>query len=77
MADFELQRESQPPDDRQFNVIRGLCYFALTLNCLSSGGCDSLEKRYSKPNHDIPATAETRAKNRACADLLGMKENTK
>ena len=41
------------------------------------GGCDAVEKRFSKPNHDVPATAETRAKNRACADLLGMKENTK
>jgi len=41
------------------------------------GGCDSVEKRFNKPNHDVPATAETRAKNRACADLLGMRENTK
>jgi hypothetical protein len=41
------------------------------------GGCDAVEKRFNKPNHDVPATAETRAKNRACADLLGMRENTK
>lgn len=29
---------------------------------------------FSKPNHDIPATAATRARNRACADLFGMGE---
>jgi hypothetical protein len=29
---------------------------------------------FSKPNHDIPATAMTRATNRACADLFGMGE---
>lgn len=27
---------------------------------------------FSHPNHDIPATAETRAKNRAAADLFGL-----
>lgn len=29
---------------------------------------------FSHPNHDIPATAETRAKNRAASDLFGMGE---
>ncbi|CAK9257000.1 unnamed protein product [Sphagnum jensenii] len=38
------------------------------------GSCDRGEKRFSKPNHDIPCTAETRAKNRACQDLLGIGE---
>ena len=28
-------------------------------------------KKYTKPDHDIPATAHTRAKNRAIADLVG------
>ena len=37
------------------------------------GSCSRGEKSFSKPNHDIPATAETRAKNRACQDLFGMK----
>jgi hypothetical protein len=36
------------------------------------GSCSRGEKTFSKPNHDIPATAETRAKNRACQDLFGM-----
>ncbi|KAJ8754213.1 hypothetical protein K2173_002113 [Erythroxylum novogranatense] len=36
------------------------------------GSCERREKRFSKPNHDIPSTAETRAKNKACQDLLGI-----
>ena len=48
----------------------------LTLSsyCIWSGGrfsdgwgsCDRREKRFNKPNHDIPSTAKTRAKNKAC-----------
>ncbi|KAK6942957.1 hypothetical protein RJ641_028334 [Dillenia turbinata] len=38
------------------------------------GSCDRREKRFTKPNHDIPSTAETRAKNKACQDLLGIGE---
>ena len=38
------------------------------------GACSRDERQFSKPNHDIPATAETRAKNRASADLFGMGE---
>ncbi|CAL5334931.1 unnamed protein product [Camellia sinensis] len=30
------------------------------------GSCERREKRFLKPNHDVPSTAETRAKNRAC-----------
>ncbi|KAH6805890.1 peptide transporter family protein [Perilla frutescens var. frutescens] len=30
------------------------------------GSCERREKKFMKPNHDIPSTAETRAKNRAC-----------
>ncbi|KVI12095.1 hypothetical protein Ccrd_009456, partial [Cynara cardunculus var. scolymus] len=30
------------------------------------GSCDRREKKFIKPNHDIPSTAETRAKNKAC-----------
>ncbi|KAL8480563.1 hypothetical protein ACS0TY_027197 [Phlomoides rotata] len=38
------------------------------------GSCERREKKFMKPNHDIPSTAETRAKNRACQDLLGIGE---
>lgn len=30
------------------------------------GSCERREKKFLKPNHDIPSTAETRAKNKAC-----------
>ncbi|KAF2303093.1 hypothetical protein GH714_013713 [Hevea brasiliensis] len=32
------------------------------------GSCERREKRFLKPNHDIPSTAETRAKNKACQE---------
>jgi|TARA_R110002012_G_C11507890_1_gene598085 hypothetical protein len=39
------------------------------------GACDVSERNAGrKATHDIPATAETRAKNRAAADLFGMGE---
>ncbi|KAF5188610.1 peptide transporter family protein [Thalictrum thalictroides] len=38
------------------------------------GSCERREKRFMKPNNDIPSTAETRAKNKACQDLLGIGE---
>ncbi|XP_059667823.1 uncharacterized protein LOC132313161 isoform X2 [Cornus florida] len=38
------------------------------------GSCERREKRFLKPNNDIPSTAETRAKNKACQDLLGIGE---
>lgn len=36
-------------------------------------GCSG-RRHFSNPSHDIPATAHTRAKNRACLDLFGMGE---
>ncbi|XP_040382070.1 uncharacterized protein LOC102703988 [Oryza brachyantha] len=36
------------------------------------GSCDRREKKLNKPNHDVPSTAETRAKNKACQDLVGI-----
>lgn len=34
------------------------------------GSCERREKRFLKPNHDIPSTAETRAKNKSCQVYL-------
>lgn len=36
-------------------------------------GCDGFN-HFSKPQHDLPATAATRAQNRACSDLFGFGE---
>ena len=39
------------------------------------GNCSKFENRgFNKPNHDIPATAMTRATNRAISDLIGAGE---
>jgi hypothetical protein len=38
------------------------------------GACDKTERVFSKPEHDIPATAITRAKNRAISDMVGAGE---
>lgn len=38
------------------------------------GNCSKFERGFSKPNHDIPATAMTRAINRAVSDLIGAGE---
>jgi hypothetical protein len=40
------------------------------------GACSHSERRFSKPEHDIIATAATRAHNRATSDLVGMGEVT-
>ena len=38
------------------------------------GSCSIRERDFSKPDHDIPATAHTRAKNRAISDMIGAGE---
>ena len=40
------------------------------------GNCSRQEGNKAHPNHDIPATAMTRATNRAIADLIGAGEVT-
>jgi hypothetical protein len=40
------------------------------------GACSITERRFSKPEHDLLATAATRALNRATANLVGMGEVT-
>ena len=45
-------------------------------HCDGWGNCSRHEGNKNKPNHDIPATAMTRATNRAIADLIGAGEVT-
>ena len=60
-------------------VSRASCRVRGTMPCGrfadAYGSCDRGEKRFQKPNSDIPATAETRAKTRAIQDLLGIGES--
>ena len=46
------------------------------IHCDGWGNCSRREGNKNKPNHDIPATAMTRATNRAIADLIGAGEVT-
>ena len=41
---------------------------------VAGAACDSLERRFAHINHDVMATAETRAKKRAIEELAGMGE---
>ncbi|KAH7283564.1 hypothetical protein KP509_34G013700 [Ceratopteris richardii] len=74
---FEIKDKTIQVD--QSNVVQR-AEFVVRANMQSGrytdawGSCDRNEKRFSKPNHDIPSTAETRAKTRACQDLLGIGE---
>lgn len=43
-------------------------------HCPARNGEPCNVQHFSHPEHDIPATAHTRAKNRACADLYGFGE---
>jgi len=58
-------------------------YARYRVRCLAPNGrvtegvgvCSTKEQRgFSKPEHDIPATAHTRAKNRAISDMIGAGE---
>uniref|UniRef100_A0A7S1DYA4 Uncharacterized protein n=1 Tax=Hemiselmis andersenii TaxID=464988 RepID=A0A7S1DYA4_HEMAN len=72
---FELQSEDIVRD-QHYNVVSAkFVYRAILPNGRFSdgwGSCCPNEKKFMKPNHDCPATAETRAKNRACADVFGI-----
>jgi len=43
--------------------------------CEAYGSCHRCEKKWSTPNHDIPTTAETRAKKRAVCEITGTSGN--
>ncbi|XP_052174773.1 uncharacterized protein LOC127789810 [Diospyros lotus] len=74
---YEIKDKSIEFDDRR-NVLRSEFVVRAYMNggrfSDGWGSCERSEKRFSKPNHDIPSTAETRAKNKACQDLLGIGE---
>ncbi|GKV30006.1 hypothetical protein SLEP1_g38873 [Rubroshorea leprosula] len=74
---FEIKDKTIEFDDNR-NVQRAefvvRAYMQGGRFCDGWGSCERREKRFLKPNHDIPSTAETRAKNKACQDLLGIGE---
>jgi hypothetical protein len=87
---FEIVSHTRERDDHGHTVSAEFIVRATAPNGRFAdgwGNCDCHERckdacpegckgftHFSKPHHDIPATAETRAKNRAAADLFGMGE---
>lgn len=43
-------------------------------SAMGIGTCSTKERKFAHPDHDILATAHTRAKNRAISDLIGLGE---
>uniref|UniRef100_A0ACD5YC65 Uncharacterized protein n=1 Tax=Avena sativa TaxID=4498 RepID=A0ACD5YC65_AVESA len=75
---FEIRDHSIEFDDsRNVNRAEFLVRASMQGGRFSDGwgSCDRRGKRFNNPNHDIPSTAETRAKNKACQDLLGIGHN--
>jgi hypothetical protein len=72
VRDRDYERDEQGRIVRAEIVVRAMAPNGRYMDGL--GVCDISERKFSKPNHDIPATAMTRATNRACADLFGMGE---
>uniref|UniRef100_A0ACD5WMN7 Uncharacterized protein n=1 Tax=Avena sativa TaxID=4498 RepID=A0ACD5WMN7_AVESA len=79
---FEIRDHSIEFDDSR-NVNRAEFLVRASMQYVILGGrfsdgwgsCDRRGKRFNNPNHDIPSTAETKAKNKACQDLLGIGHN--
>lgn len=74
---LDLQISSREIDrDERGKIIRAhvVCRAVATNGRYADGdgGCSIDERRFSKPEHDIPAVATTRATNRAISNLVGM-----
>lgn len=71
----EIVARATAPNGRSMDGL-GLC--DLREKCYRSGKCTDPDHdpstHFSHAQHDVPATAATRATNRACADLFGMGE---
>ncbi|XP_074268926.1 uncharacterized protein LOC141592220 isoform X2 [Silene latifolia] len=71
---FEIKDKTIEFDDNR-NVQRAEFLIRASMHGRFSdgwGSCERREKKFMKPNNDIPSTAETRAKNKACQDLIGI-----
>ena len=70
--------ETRDPDGRLFRATARVRATDPTGRYWESGGACSLDERgrdlSAKPEHDLPATAETRAANRATSSLIGFGE---
>lgn len=68
----EVVARATAPNGRAMDGI-GACDVKEKCRNNCPANCDGT-RHFSNPSHDLPATAATRATNRACADLFGMGE---
>jgi len=65
-------------EERQIPLDKGDYYWKIKVECTAPNGrvtegvgiCASTERKFSHPEHDIYATAHTRAKNRSISDMI-------
>jgi hypothetical protein len=71
ISDRILKEErTERPDGSFFWKIEVEAYAPNGRACVGVGACDSLERRFAHAEHDVYATAHTRAKSRAISDLV-------
>jgi len=71
ISDRLLKEERTDRDDGSFNwrvVVQAIAPNGRS--CVGVGACDSRERNFAHVEHDIYATAHTRAKNRAISDMI-------
>lgn len=68
------EREEQPDGNFLWRVTVEAYHAKTGRAAIGIGTCSTRERKFSHPDHDVLATAHTRAKNRAISDLIGLGE---
>jgi len=68
------EREDQGNGDFLWRVEVEAYHVKTGRSAVGVGTCSTKERKFAHPDHDILATAHTRAKNRAISDLIGLGE---
>ncbi len=74
LTDKIVQEDQVHTDNNYYWKIKVVCTAPNGRMTEGVGICSSTEKKFSHPEHDIYATAHTRAKNRAISDMIAAGE---
>ncbi|AFU58636.1 hypothetical protein Ngar_c17030 [Candidatus Nitrososphaera gargensis Ga9.2] len=76
ISDRIVSKEREDQDDGHFlwRVEVEAYHVRTGRSAMGIGTCSTKERKFAHPDHDILATAHTRAKNRAISDLIGLGE---